>query len=610
LAQAFSAQGGEGAHNSKSPRAVAADSPCNNGRLRRMGRSGPPPGVDDSATGLPLPAPPGPEVHTLWVGDELPVWVVGCVESYLKTGHVVNWWVFVRDERQADLDCLTHIGLIRHPALRIRDVAEVLPYVRASRFFFHGLGPDGQWRGWAPFSDWFRYEIMSRFGGWWVDADGVSVRSLRDLEHHDTNGGVGVPIICTERHCLDRRMLGAVAIAAPSTTGGNGDVEKVAVEGPLRSGGGAGAGGGSAVSSAQQPEAEAVLALQAAEELEVRTMVDGRPATTALPVAPPSPVLEGEILAGERIDLAEMASSAGHRIPAFWDWVRRAEENGRDVCLITNNHFWTPRGTPFMRELAHDMRDMLERYARQVEMKGVGAVRRLRRSGESRSAIPHSNIGMVLFQRAVRRLAGSGAGAGSGGRSCACRVLHWSVFNPIDAKDALRMRRVLTGEEVLRGRWVHTVHMFRQVRDEWRRHLLEVPRFTLQVSDEAPLAKPRRPSLRLRCRPRFKAVEIRELPRPEAPLLKRRRLHIDGVEVDVQYRSTGGEPLYPLSLRPGAGSGALVSRRVDGAGRSAAAPSKPLPAGRRLAVAAAPICNLALASTGWICTKKRRGLQS
>ena len=24
-------------------------------------------------------------------------------------------------------------------------------------------------------------EVIARFGGWWVDADGVSVRSLRDL---------------------------------------------------------------------------------------------------------------------------------------------------------------------------------------------------------------------------------------------------------------------------------------------------------------------------------------------------------------------------------------------------------------------------------------------
>ena len=34
-----------------------------------------------------------------------------------------------------------------------------MPYDRAKRFFYHGMGPEGRFRGWAPFSDYFRYEL-------------------------------------------------------------------------------------------------------------------------------------------------------------------------------------------------------------------------------------------------------------------------------------------------------------------------------------------------------------------------------------------------------------------------------------------------------------------
>jgi len=29
-------------------------------------------------------------------------------------------------------------------------------------FYYHGMGPEGKWAGWAPFSDWFRYEVLLR----------------------------------------------------------------------------------------------------------------------------------------------------------------------------------------------------------------------------------------------------------------------------------------------------------------------------------------------------------------------------------------------------------------------------------------------------------------
>ena len=77
--------------------------------------------------------------------------------------------------------------------------------------YYHGMGPEGRWRGWAPFADWFRYEVVARHGGWWVDADSMSVRNLARL----TDGTPLAPIFCTERHRGDRRTVGAVALPDP-----------------------------------------------------------------------------------------------------------------------------------------------------------------------------------------------------------------------------------------------------------------------------------------------------------------------------------------------------------------------------------------------------------
>lgn len=376
-------------------------------------------------------------VHMLWLGDELPIWVVACVKSYLDTGHAVRWWLYM-EEREHDLiSKASH--LLAHPGLRVCYASCVLPHNAARDMYYHGVGRDGRWRGWAPFSDWFRYEILWRYGGWWVDADGVSVRSLADVV------GPGDDfIVCTERHRRDRRKVGAVAIADPH----KGTASLCERDGPVTS------------------EASA----------------------TPLAIAGPT-----------NCD--------------FHSWANRVDAAGLDLCLVTNNHFFVRhKEHPIMRALAQYMQSILHAYACDVEARGVDAVR-------IRSpSIPNSLVGMVAFQKQIRGLLECSATRGE------VRMLHWSIFNPVDANDALRMRRVLAGEEELRGKRILTIHIFGTNREELQRFGSGLPDvFSIRVSDELPLPRVNSAKQKTKGRPpepRVKPASRTTKRRPPEPRVK------------------------------------------------------------------------------------------
>lgn len=451
-------------------------------KLRHEGRSGAPGGgpaaeprrlTEDRGPGTQQAAPaPGcaagaaaeegarVRVHTLWVGPTLPPWVLQCVESYLRTGHIVAFWAFFREERQGDVPALKALCRQYPRHLETCEASAVAPYAAAARMYFHGMGPEGRWRGWAPFSDWFRYSVIASYGGWWVDADGVSARSLRGLvaAGGEAAGGTAAGgrrlVVCTERHRLDRRTVGAVAVARP--------------RGGCRS-----------------------------EEAE----------------------LHG---AGRQLRAGDFAPPGLHEGPGtegFWAWARRARQAGLEVGLVTNSHFYAPRNMPEMHALADEMRGLLEGYAQGVAARGPAAAQELDANGQLRGGLKSGNMGMLLFQRCVRRLMSS---PDASARPC---VLHWSVFNPVGATEAQRMHRVLRGAETLHGEQVRSVHIFRQIRDEWGRLGLNMPSaLALNISDEPPSPEEEpKPPPGCTVPGAPAALSVLELPRPPGPLLKRRR---------------------------------------------------------------------------------------
>ena len=86
---------------------------------------------------------------TLWIGDPLGRVERACLRSVLRQGHHVVLYVY------DDVDGVPE-------GVEVRDAADVLPRDRIVRY------PDG---GVALFSNWFRYELLRRGAGTWIDTD-------------------------------------------------------------------------------------------------------------------------------------------------------------------------------------------------------------------------------------------------------------------------------------------------------------------------------------------------------------------------------------------------------------------------------------------------------
>eukprot|EP00929_Paragymnodinium_shiwhaense_P113130 TRINITY_DN81399_c0_g1_i1.p1 TRINITY_DN81399_c0_g1~~TRINITY_DN81399_c0_g1_i1.p1 ORF type:complete len:737 (-),score=173.60 TRINITY_DN81399_c0_g1_i1:92-2302(-) len=366
------------------------------------GRSG---GSSSSSSRGPL------EVHTLWVGTELPEWVPLCIKSYLQTGHHVNFWIYDR-ERQSDFLALPGLQLLREKGLRIRDLEEIAPLRLARRLYFHGMGAEGKWRGWAPLSDWLRYEIMARFGGWWVDADSVSVRSLQGLAgSRPAAAGAAEEetlVLCTERHRMNRCTLGAVAV---------------------------------------QDTAEVHSAASLGKR-QVLLMPDIRGV---------APTLRRKAFSTWAADVKSHGENVGLLTNNHF-YVGRA---GRAVMLKMAQQ---------MKRLLLQYAEKVDRLgvaAVQQRCEGGGGDYKTMKSG---------NTGMSVFQQTIRQLLYPSSAKSTGiSGSWRVRILHWSAFNGVDATEAERMHRVLDGREAVRDHRVLSLHIFRQVRDVWTRMGRKMP---------------------------------------------------------------------------------------------------------------------------------------
>ena len=83
-----------------------------------------------------------------------------CIYSFCANGHDFRLWTY---------GDLPNIPRDTSPGkVEVRDAAEILP----ANKMFRVKG------SLANFSDWFRWELMVRFGGWWVDMDMVCLRPL------------------------------------------------------------------------------------------------------------------------------------------------------------------------------------------------------------------------------------------------------------------------------------------------------------------------------------------------------------------------------------------------------------------------------------------------
>ena len=97
-------------------------------------------------------------VRGLWIGGRLSELERLCIRSFCANGHEFHLYAY--DELQ---------NLPQAGGLRVLDGADILP--RRAMFTYRRGGLSG-------FSNHFRWELLRREGGWWVDMDVVCLRAL------------------------------------------------------------------------------------------------------------------------------------------------------------------------------------------------------------------------------------------------------------------------------------------------------------------------------------------------------------------------------------------------------------------------------------------------
>ena len=119
-------------------------------------------------------------VQGLWIGGRLSALERLCVRSFCAHGH--EFYLYHYDELR---------NVPRVDGLRLMNAEEILP---RTAIFRHRSGSV------AYFADQFRWELLRKRGGWWMDMDMVCVRPLDFAEN----------IVLSHTDKRDRLLIGAI----------------------------------------------------------------------------------------------------------------------------------------------------------------------------------------------------------------------------------------------------------------------------------------------------------------------------------------------------------------------------------------------------------------
>lgn len=106
--------------------------------------------------------PASDDVHMLWIGGPLTTMERLSMASFVQNGHRVILHVYDQVKGVPE-------------GVHISDADEILP--RGNVFANGGTGLGSA--GYAGFSDWFRYELLSKRQGYWCDTDVVCLKPFR-----------------------------------------------------------------------------------------------------------------------------------------------------------------------------------------------------------------------------------------------------------------------------------------------------------------------------------------------------------------------------------------------------------------------------------------------
>lgn len=98
-------------------------------------------------------------IQSLWIGNKLSTLEILSINSFISNGHIFHLYTYGKVENIPR-------GVI------VKDANDIVSY---SQVFTTTLGEKGL-GSYATFSDYFRYKLLNKVGGWWVDLDMVCLK--------------------------------------------------------------------------------------------------------------------------------------------------------------------------------------------------------------------------------------------------------------------------------------------------------------------------------------------------------------------------------------------------------------------------------------------------
>jgi hypothetical protein len=109
-------------------------------------------------------------IQSLWMGPELSTMERLSISSFLKNGHPYHLYTY------------GPVGRVPEGTV-IKDANEIIDQYMV--FLVRG--------GYSSFSDFFRWELIKKRGGWWADTDAICLRPFDFLSEYIFVGGLGKP---------------------------------------------------------------------------------------------------------------------------------------------------------------------------------------------------------------------------------------------------------------------------------------------------------------------------------------------------------------------------------------------------------------------------------
>jgi len=137
-----------------------------------------------------------PRLNTFWHGGPLGWLERACLSSMIANGHDVRLFAY---------EPIENVPL----GVRIGDADQIVP--KSAIFRFDGVMGDQNIGSLAPFSDLFRYRMLQKEDGLWVDTDAYFLRPLRLLRRHvfawESRNIIGTGILGMPRRSRALRTL-------------------------------------------------------------------------------------------------------------------------------------------------------------------------------------------------------------------------------------------------------------------------------------------------------------------------------------------------------------------------------------------------------------------